>query len=181
MRKWGKFAVAVFLFAGLVPAMQVQITTLYFTGVCRDCAGTASGQLVLSGYRPGQSIQPNQFVSLSYSSNLTNFTVTRGNLNAISGQFPVGLPAAANITISSNGNQLFTQTNGYWCAGLNCALDNGPSHSWSLTAPPPAGPAAPTNTEGAPALSDTLIFSTAVGIAVLGAILLKRHQARHSA
>ncbi len=198
MRKSLIYAVVLFLCGAVwMPALrgaqrvrtQNPLQTYNFTGTCSDCTGTGTGQLVLVGYTPGQNIQASNFVSLSYTSNLLTFTVTSANLNSISGQIPVTLPAAANVTIGQSNsfgainNMLFTRAGGYWCAGLNCGLDTGASHTWSLVAPPPPPPPAPTtvNAAGAPAVSEEVEFALALGIAVLGAILLKRHQTRHSA
>lgn len=181
-RTFFKRLIPLFLFASSLPAVYAPRTTFYFTGTCSDCTGTGTGQLVLQGYTQGSTINPYNFVSFTYSSNLVNFTIAQSDSPTVAGMIPAGLPAAANVSIMTATNTVFTRSNGYWCTGLTqaCAADNGSSHTWSLTAAPPP-PAPVTPAAGAPAVSEPVMFSLAFGIAALGALLLKRHQARHSA
>jgi hypothetical protein len=182
MRILFKRLLPLFLFVSVLQGAYATRTTFYFTGTCSDCTGTGTGQLVLQGYTQGTAINSSNFVSLTYSSNLINFTISQADSPSVGGMIPSSLPAAASVSVFGSTYTLFTQSRGNWCTGAtqDCASDNGPAHTWSLTPPsPPATTATPA--AGAPAVSEPVMFSLALGIAAMGAFLLKRHQARHSA
>jgi hypothetical protein len=167
----------VLLLACAIPAMPATVT-YRFVGQCalNDCTGVGTGLLTLQNYTLGTPIDATlNFVSLTYSSNLISFTITQSDPPFVSGSLPATLPGVASLTLSTPGNnivgkQLETQNSGWWCAGATCSADYGNSHTWSLyTAPPPATPAP----AGTPTLSDYALLTLAVGIAVMGGILLK--------
>ena len=137
--------------------------TYNFVGVCSDCTGTATAQLVLASYNLGANIQSGNFVSLTYSSNLTNFTILASDRPDLKGALPPNLPAPANFGIRASGNRTFIANNdGTWCAGPGCNADSGTSGTWSL--PPVAVP-----TVRAPVL-----IGVALTLAALGLFLLTR-------
>src|SRR3981081_4564945 len=81
-------------------AVNVSTTTYFFRGTCTDCTGTGDGALILQNYTLGTPITPTNFITFSYQSNLTGFTISSGSLQSISGTLPTSLPAHANIIIT---------------------------------------------------------------------------------
>lgn len=148
-------------------------TTYYFTGQCTDCSGTGTGQLVLQNYTRGNPINPVNFVSFTYTSNLINVTVNAADSPSVSGTIPANLPASASVSIfGPNANVFQSQSQGNWCAGNSCESDFGPTSTWSLAAAPPATPAA-----GAPAVNDAVLIGLAAALAAMGGMLLKTRSA----
>lgn len=157
-------------------------TTFQFTGVCSDCTGTGIGTLVLQNYvQDGHHLlQPDNFVSFTYTSNLTSFTIPSGASNFnIDGTFPATLPASPSITITGNGNAFESVAptglapTGSWCAGAACGEDVGTTFTWGAPSSPTTTTASPT-----PALNDWMLASLAMALAVMGSILVKKIQAR---
>ncbi len=144
--------------------------TYNFVGTCAvsDCTGTASAQLVLANYTLGATIQTGNFVSLNYSSNLLSFTLLASDPNLyVGGTLPVNLSGPTSAYFEGTGNKnLITFAQGGWCA--NCELDQGPSYVWTL-----AG-------AGVPTMSAPALIGTALILAAIGFILLKRSR-RHVA
>ena len=137
--------------------------TYQFTGQCSDCTGTGVGQLVLQNYTLGNAITFCNFVSFTYRSNLTSFTVNQSNFSGIGGTLPTSLPSAANVTITCQtaAHDVTTNSNGSWSVGALQELDFGSVSSWGY--PPPS----------VPVFSIPAIFALATMLALLGAILLK--------
>lgn len=148
-------------------------TTLSFVGTCTDCTGQGRATLVLQNYTPGDTIVQANFVSLTYSSNLVNYTLSPTNNPSVSGVIPVSLPAAANVNVFATtggvgqGMELYTRTTGNWCAGFECAGDYGTAGAWSLYSAPVPTPTA------VPALSARMQICLAAFLAAMGAFLLK--------
>jgi hypothetical protein len=161
--------VLLLVFAWCASPINGTQTTYNFVGACTDCTGNATAQLVLLNYPLGVDIsaQPYYFVSLTYSSNLFNFTVLASDNPTVSGSLPVSLPASATISVQGPGNKyLFTGTNGSWCAG--CELDHGTSGTWSLAS-------------SVPAMSAPALIGTGFVLAAMGIFLLKRARRRQVA
>jgi hypothetical protein len=158
-------------------------TTFSFVGTCTDCSGQGRATLVLQNYTPGSGTIPQaSFVSLTYSSNLVNYTLTSANVVQIKGGLPATLPSAASIDFFATtggafqGMELSTYNNGTWCAGFECAGDYGTAGTWSLYSAP-----VPTAT-GVPALSPRMQICLAMLMAAMGVLLLKSaRQTRNSA
>jgi len=153
------------------PAINVGTTATYqFTGHCSDCTGTGTGSLTVQNYTLGQPLGNGNFVSFSYSSNLTSFTISSATLVNLGGTLPASLPGPAAVTIIGPNNvALNTQLNGNWCSGTNCLLDSGSGGSWGL----------PGST--VPALSIPAMIGLAVMMVLMGAFLLKRLPNRNAA
>lgn len=111
-----------------------------FTGTCSDCAGTAKAELILQNYAIGSNISSANFVSFHYdgSNLLPAFTVTTANLNSVTGVMSSSTSAAEALTIFADGykTQFISRknTSNTWCAGPNCASDQGVNDSWTLAA-----------------------------------------------
>jgi hypothetical protein len=74
-------ALAAGLCAGAAHATQAPTTEVFdFTGTCSDCSGVATAVLTLQDFTSGW-VSASQFVSFSYQSNLTSFTVTTSDLD----------------------------------------------------------------------------------------------------
>lgn len=117
------------------PAAAVD-TTFLFKGTCGDCTGTGTGTLVLKNYTIGEVLSADNFVSFSYTSNLTTFTFNSvktliGSLSSLPG---------ANFVEFNNDDFVFSSfaAGGIspWCTGSTgtCGSDFGLSSSWSLAA-----------------------------------------------
>lgn len=109
-------------------------TSFLFSGTCTDCTGTGSGTLVLKDYNIGDLLSADNFVSFTYSSNLTSFTID--SVNGIIGSIS-NLPGA-NFVNFFDADHVFSSLAvgglSAWCTGaINaCASDFGSSSSWSL-------------------------------------------------
>ena len=101
-------------------------------GQCTDCSGTGVGYLTLQNCALGNTLTNCNFVSFSYSSNLTTFTITLSNFASLNGSLPTSLPSAAAVAIlSTNPSQaLLTQVSGQWVVGT--PQDFGGTSTWSL-------------------------------------------------
>ena len=120
-------------------------STFLFTGDCLDCTGQGKGTLVLQNYTLGNPFDISNFVSFSYTSNLTSFVLTGtgsgpNQASAFSGSLPALLPAFADVNIDSQSMQIFNSvSSGSWCAGFNgCSLDFGINGTFASTVPEPA-------------------------------------------
>jgi hypothetical protein len=94
--------VAATLLAGLSHASDI-ITTYDFTGDCGDCDGQGTGTLVLQNYTLGDPLETSNFVSFTYSSNIS-YISTDGldpdpEYGFLEGMLPVDLPGPANVGI----------------------------------------------------------------------------------
>jgi hypothetical protein len=104
--------------------------TYQFVGQCTDCTGTGVGLLTVQNYTLGTTLSNCNFVSFTYTSNLTSFTVTTSGSYYLSGMLPVSLPAAAAVQVSGSGsNNFLSNTDGTWYVGL---ADRGTGGTWSL-------------------------------------------------
>jgi hypothetical protein len=162
------------LFVCAFSAAPFQTTTTFsFVGTCTDCSGQGQATLVLQNYTLGNTILLANFVSLTYSSNLVNFTLTPANVPSISGSLPASLPSAASVNFfattggAAQGMELNTSNDGTWCSGFECAGDRGTAGTWSLYSAP-----VPTATS-VPALSSRMQICLAALMAAIGALLLK--------
>ena len=120
-------------------------TTFTFTGDCTaDCEGTATAQLVVSGYTPGNALASANLVSFTYHSDFMNFTVSQGDAGAtLSGTIPASLPSNASVSVSATGKLFNSFGSGFWCAGVDaCEGDEGENGVWNATAITLAGPTA---------------------------------------
>lgn len=143
------FVVTAFLAAfGQLPLQATIVnpfSTFTFTGDCLDCFPQGHGTLILQNYTLGNAVDITNFVSFSYSSNLTSFILSgtgggAGQVSAFSGSLPAMLPAFADINMDSESMQIFnTSSSGSWCAGFNgCNLDFGDNGVWTSAIPEPA-------------------------------------------
>jgi hypothetical protein len=105
-------------------------TTYQFVGQCTDCTGTGVGQLTVQNYTLGTALSSCNFVSFTYTSNLTSFTITAPGSFSLSGTLPASLPSAASIRVRGTGrNDFQSNTDGAWYVGLD---DHGTGGIWSL-------------------------------------------------
>ena len=139
-------------------------STYQFVGQCTDCTGTGVGQLTVQNYTLGTALNSCNFVSFTYTSNLTSFTITAPGY--LSGTLPVSLPAAATVNVNNSTNGFSSNVNGNWVVGL---LDLGTGGIWSLP-----------STSTAPTLSTAALCALGLLLAGAGALLVRR-QARGSA
>src|SRR5713101_411740 len=102
---------------GQIPLMAIPISleTFTFTGPCADCTGTGIGTLVLVNYTLGNDLTTDNFVSFSYTSDLTTFSLSgvgsaNGQIDSISGLLPTILPAAADLAFTTSGLTLAFQS-----------------------------------------------------------------------
>ena len=111
-------------------------TKFLFTGLCIDCTGTGTGELVLKNYTLGDVLTKSNFVSFTYTSNLTSFSLD--HVTSLVGSFST-LPGSAFVALydedyvfSSFSTPFFSP----WCAGSTgtCGSDFGLISSWSLVA-----------------------------------------------
>jgi hypothetical protein len=140
--------------------------TYQFVGQCTDCTGTGVGQLTVQNYTLGTALNSCNFVSFTYTSNLTSFTITTSGSYYLSGTLPVSLPAAATVNVNNSNNGFSSNVNGNWFVGL---LDHGTGGIWSLP-----------STSTVPTLSTAALCALGLLLAGAGALLVRR-QARGSA
>jgi hypothetical protein len=146
-----------------------------FTGTCTDCA-TETATLTLQNYTLGQPISNSNFVSFTYTSNLTSITITPANNPTFSivGALPTTLPGHSLSTViianqaAESGFWGFTAgTGGNWCAGHDCEDDSGTNGVWNGAAPTPAPSSTP--------VTGTLALTTfGLAVILMGWILLRR-------
>jgi hypothetical protein len=113
----------------LIPITTTEYT---FIGDCAvgDCSGEGIGVLTLKDYTLGDAFIDSEFVSFSYSSNLTHFTIDSSDLAGLIGMLPTNLPNQANVEVAAVGRLLFvSQMTGTWCTGANCLPDDGGASS----------------------------------------------------
>ena len=143
-------------------------TTYQFVGQCTDCTGTGTGSLTVQNYTLGAGLTYCNFVSFSYHSNLTSFTITSSNFTSLSGGLPASLPASANVSVVGPGNNALTSNaNGSWFVG---ASDYGPTSSWSLP-----------QVTNVPVMSVPMLIGLALMLGLIGAAMLKWLPNRRSA
>lgn len=137
------FAATVICAAPNLANAIVPLEVYDFKGVCSDCTGDATAQLILRFYTPGDMITLDDFVSFTYggSNLLPAFTINASDIvsNDIFGVIPATLPAPATFQIIKNGNTSFTSNAGgagNWCAGPRCIADRGTNGTWSLPGVP---------------------------------------------
>lgn len=122
--------------------------TYQFTGVCTDCSGDVTAQLVLQDYTPGTDIG-SAFVSFTYdgSNLLPSFTINQGTDDlSVQGSIPTSLPGPADIDIIGSPGDIVgqidtefsTSTNGSWgISGIGVPyFDYGSSSTWSMVPEP---------------------------------------------
>lgn len=125
-------------------------TTYYFSGTCTDCRGTALGELTLSNYAAGQSINNSNFVSFQYDGTdlLSEYIILNGPGLYVVGSIRNPLPGTDDFYLTGFAQtaggeriqQVFeTFADGRWDTGLPTA-DYGATHLWSAT---PAATAVP--------------------------------------
>jgi hypothetical protein len=139
--------------------------TYQFVGQCYDCSGTGIGLLTLQNYTLGTALNSCNFVSFTYTSNLTSFTVTvtQYGFRGLVGKLPASLPAAATVRMEGPGSAtLASNANGSWGVGLS---DNGPTHTRGLAAPTPTA---------VPTLSTAAWCALGLLLAGAGALLEQR-------
>ena len=115
--------------------IPITLSEFTFTGDCEDCIGQGIGQLILENYILGTPFDTNNFVSLSYKSNLTSFSLDASDVPQpiVSGLLPTILPSTASVEIFIGESvAFFSGTNGSWCAP--CADDQGQASLWSAGA-----------------------------------------------
>jgi hypothetical protein len=117
-----------------------------FTGVCQDCSGTGVGVLTLQDYTPGATIttKSDNFVSFTYLSNLTSFSVTGAQLVYIFGALPLA-PGPGELFLQDSSFDVFNSTvTGSWCVGgigSPCGNDQGATSVWDSALAPVPEPA----------------------------------------
>jgi len=133
--------------------------TYQFVGQCTDCTGTGVGLLTVQNYTLGTTLSSCNFVSFTYTSNLTSFTVTTSGSYDLSGMLPVSLPAAAAVQVSGSGsNNFLSNTDGTWYVGL---ADRGTGGIWGLPS-------------AVPTLSAAACSALGLLLAGAGALLVRR-------
>jgi hypothetical protein len=109
-----------------------------FSGSCEvDCAGTGSGLLTLEDYVLGDPLSASNFVSFSYSSNVTSFLISNGD----TGLFLLGSinGSGTNSVTIANSDHSFSDFGGLWCADDNSFCDQifnddaGFEGQWNIT------------------------------------------------
>ena len=133
--------------------------TYQFVGQCTDCSGTGVGVLTVRNYTLGTELNGCNFVSFTYTSNLTSFTVTTSGFYRLSGMLPVSLPAAATVNVSDSTNGFSSNVNGNWSVGLR---DRGIGGIWGLAAP-----------TAVPTLSTAALCALGLLLAGAGALLVR--------
>jgi len=136
------FALALAPLQASTITIPVQYT---FTGVCQDCSGTGVGVLTLQDYTPGATIttQSGNFVSFTYLSSLTSFSVDAGQLVYIFGALPLS-PGPGELFLQDSNLDVFNSSiGGSWCVGIGtpCGNDLGPTSTWDSALAPVPEPA----------------------------------------
>lgn len=127
---------ALFGMAALAAPAAATDTTFLFTGTCTDCTGTGTGTLVLQDYTIGDALSTANFVSFTYSSNLTSFTLN--SVNQLIGSLS-NVPGANFVEFNDDDFVFISSALGAispWCTGPTgtCGSDFGLTSSWSLAA-----------------------------------------------
>ena len=167
--------------AGVFAAVQtssafINTSVAYsFTGTCSDCS-SETATLTLQNYTLGQPITNTNFVSFTYTSNLTSQTITPAISPSfsISGALPTTLPgpSLSTVVIVNQAHAdpywaFIAATNGNWCAGSTCADDSGSSGAWNGGAAPPPG---------TPVAGTLELTSVALILTAMGWMLLRRRR-----
>jgi hypothetical protein len=133
--------------------------TYQFVGQCTDCTGTGVGQLTVQNYTLGTALSSCNFVSFTYTSNLTSFTITAPGSFSLEGTLPASLPSAASVRVIGTGRNNFqSNTGGSWEVGLS---DRGTGGIWSLPS-------------AVPTLSTAALCALGLLLAGAGALLAQR-------
>ena len=136
-------------------------STYQFVGQCTDCTGTGVGQLTVQNYTLGTALNSCNFVSFTYTSNLTSFTITAPGSFSLGGTLPASLPSAALVGVFGTGrNDFESYTDGSWYVGLS---DYGTGGVWSLP-----------STSTVPTLSTAALCTLGLLLAGAGALLVRR-------
>ncbi len=116
-----------------------------FSGVCSDCTGSVTANLVLVGsYTPGTDLDSSDLVSFTYGGSdlLASFTITQATVGGLFGNIPATLPGPADVFIFS-GDGVFGSSganrpdlSGDWCAGDGCGADQGIKGVWAAAGVP---------------------------------------------
>lgn len=119
--------------------------TYQFAGVCSDCIGTGIGSLTLVNYTPGTSLSSTNFVSFTYSSSVLSFSIPAAPTDPVilAGMLPGSLPGPATVELLDAGTVMFSSLGnsaGAWCAGADCASDEGSTSTWVTTSETSAVP-----------------------------------------
>ena len=111
--------------------------TYRFVGQCSDCTGTGVGMLTVQNYTLGTELTSCNFVSFTYTSNLTSVTMTQSDSPNLSGMLPVSLPATANVSIRDFATEMRfdSDVSGTWSVGAFHPDDTGTSSLWGYPAP----------------------------------------------
>jgi hypothetical protein len=138
--------------------------TYQFVGQCTDCSGTGIGLLTVQNYTLGTALSSCNFVSFTYTSNLTSFTMTPSDSPNLSGMLPVSLPATATVSIRDFviQTQFGSDVSGSWSVGTFLPVDTGTSSLWGY---PPST---------APTLSTAALCALGLLLAGAGALLAQR-------
>ena len=129
---------AVLALAGAFSTSPARAVTFTFAGVCTDCAGTATAELVLNDYTLGAAIDDTNFVSFRYGGTnlLPAYTISAADLPSLSGSIDGPLPASESVVFATSDLEFVSNTSGGWCTGarFSCGDDLGASHLWSAVA-----------------------------------------------
>ena len=111
--------------------------TYRFVGQCSDCTGTGIGMLTVQNYTLGTELTSCNFVSFTYTSNLTSVTMTQSDSPNLSGMLPVSLPATASVSIRDFAIEMRfdSDVSGNWSVGAFHPDDTGTSSLWGYPAP----------------------------------------------
>ena len=137
--------------------------TYRFVGQCSDCTGTGVGMLTVQNYTLGTELTSCNFVSFTYTSNLTSVTMTQSDSPNLSGMLPVSLPATANVSIRDFATEMRfdSDVSGTWSVGEFHPDDTGTSSLWGY---PPST---------VPALNTAAMCALGLLLAGAGALLLR--------
>lgn len=137
--------------------------TYRFVGQCSDCTGTGVGMLTVHNYTLGNSLTSCNFVSFTYTSNLTGFTMTQSDFPNLSGMLPVSLPAPATVSIRDLTIEMRFDSDigGTWTVSGYHPADTGTSSMWGYPAP------------AVPTLNTAAFCALGLLLAGAGALLLR--------
>ena len=166
------FRISIFLVVCVLAAVETSFAgaciqggsqaTYQFVGQCTDCTGTGVGQLTVQNYTLGTALYSCNFVSFTYTSNLTSFTIAPSDSPNLSGTLPASLPSAATVRVFSGSNAFESNSGGAWCAGTGCVGDIGSSSIWGYP------------TAAVPTLSTPAWCALGLLLAGAGALLAQR-------
>lgn len=140
----------------LAGVAQAQTTTYHFSGDCAaadQCTGSVSGDLVLSGYTPGDPLSASDFVSFDYTSSFfpAGITIQRedqslpfeivynddlsGMLGSSTGPYDVSFSGTKTYAFSQGDTYAFhSSKDGSWSLTENGLTDDtGDNGMWTMT------------------------------------------------